>query len=186
MENSVIRERKYKRFEIIKDNQEVLALKLNYKENLIWFIVIIAIFLIAYFLILFLIETYIFIQEVKSLKTFAYLLISVIFLSFIIISLFFLIRGLFFKRILKIDKISNTVQIETHFGIFVKKKLIPFTMISNIYIKKNTTESSYGLKLSNFSLVFNLSNGIVFKIITSLNISELTAIERLIINNVTL
>ncbi|MFX1288090.1 MAG: hypothetical protein ACFFFY_05995, partial [Promethearchaeota archaeon] len=130
--------------------------------------------------------TYIFIQEIKSLKMFAYLLVSVIFLSFIIISLFFLIRGLFFKRILKIDKISNTVQIETHFGIFVKKKLIPFTMISNIYIKKNTTESSYGLKLSNFSLVFNLSNGIVFKLITSLSISELTTIKKLILNNMTL
>lgn len=185
MENSVIRERKYKRFEIIKENREVLALKLNYKENLILFIVIIAIFLIGYFLSLFIIETYIFIQESKNLKIFAYLLISVIIFSFIIICLFLLIRGLFLKRILKIDKISNTVQIETHFGIFVKKKLIPFTMISNIYIKKNTTESSYGLKLSNFSLVFNLSNGILFKIITSLKISELTIIERLIINNMT-
>ncbi len=86
---------------------------------------------------------------------------------------------------MKFDKISNTVQIETHFGIFVKKKLIPFNMISDIEIKKNTTQSSYGLKLSNYSLVFNLSNGVLFKIITSVNFSELTAIERLIINNIT-
>lgn len=186
MENSVVRERKYKRFEIIKDNREVLALKLNYKENLTIFIVLIATFLICYFLLLFIIETNVLILENISLKIFTYFLISVIFFSFIIVCLFFLIRGLILKRILKIDKISNTVQIETHFGIFVKKKLIPFTMISNICIKKNTTESSYGLKLSNISLVFNLSNGTLFKIITSLNISELTTIKRLIINNMTL
>ncbi|UCD01343.1 MAG: hypothetical protein JSV23_10770 [Promethearchaeota archaeon] len=184
MEDTIIRDKKYKRFEIIKDNQDVLALKLNYKENLILFIVIIVIFLIGYFLLLFIIETYVFILENRNLKIFAYFLISAIFFSFIIICLFFLIRGLFFKRILKIDKISSTVQIETHFGIFTKKKLIPFLMISNVYIKKNTTVSSYGLKLSNYSLVFHLSNGILFKIITSLNRSELTAIERLIINNV--
>jgi hypothetical protein len=185
MGNSIIREKKYKRFEIIEENREFLALKLNYKENLTIFVVLIAIFLICYFLLLFIIETYVLILENINLKIFTYSLISVIFFSFIIVCFSFLIRGLILKRIFKIDKISNTVHIETHFGIFVKKKLIPFNMISDIEIKKNTTESSYGLKLSNYSLVFNLSNGVLFKIITSVNFSELTAIERLIINNIT-
>ncbi|MFX1469197.1 MAG: hypothetical protein ACFFB8_11080 [Promethearchaeota archaeon] len=181
-----MKKKKIKRFEVINESSMELEVKLNHRENVGIFVFAIIVFLGTYFFLLFDIYYFnIIFREIGStiLPTF---LFSIILLPLTIFFNVLLIRSLFFTIILRIDKEKNLLFLIYDYMIYKRRKIIQINEIREIYIKENKTHTTYGLKMSNFTLNIDLASGKIIRVIGSLIPTELRRLKNLMTKNINL
>lgn len=181
-----MRVNKIKRFNLITESSEELTIKLNHRENVGLFVLIVIIFLSTYFFLYFDIYYMHFIFDEIQSNVFPVFLISIIFFPLTGFFAILLIRSLFFTLIIRIDKNNDTLYFIYNYLGYIKKRIIYVNDIKNIYIRENKTHTTYGLRMSNFTLNVDLSDGKIIRVIGSSGPSELRKLEKLIMKNISI